>query len=134
MMKIDEIKTPYTDKKEERGKMKYIKIKWLRIEPLGEQKRFLDFISEKDYLEYELDKILGNFDDFDIESTELLIEHLVDGILGHLTKKLSEKQKQYLMFNLKIYEVIHHINPAPTYKALEVLHIEKQEKLKKEQQ
>lgn len=103
-------------------------------EPHGEQKRFFDTISEKDYLEYELDKILGSFDDFDIESTELLIEHLVDGILGYSTKKLSEKQKQYLMFNLKIYEVIHHISPVPAYKALAVLHIEKQEKLKKEQQ
>jgi len=103
-------------------------------EPHGEQKRFFDTISEKDYLEYELDKILGSFDDFCIESTELLIECLVDGILRHLTKKLSEKQRQYLMFSLKIHEVIHHIDPAPAYKALGVLHIEKQEKPKKEQQ
>lgn len=114
--------------------MKYIKIKWLMTEPHGKQKRFFDTISEKDYLEYELDKILGSFDDFCIESTELLIECLVDRILGYSTKKLSEKQRQYLMFSLKIYEVIHHIEPAPAYKALEVLHIEKQEKLKKEQQ
>lgn len=114
--------------------MKYIKIKWLMTEPHGKQKSFFDTISEKDYLEYELDKILGSFDDFCIESTEILIECLVDGILGHLTKKLSEKQRQYLMFSLKIHEVIHHIDPAPAYKALGVLHIEKQEKPKKEQQ
>ena len=53
--------------------MKYIKIKWLVTEPHGKQERVFDTISEKDYLEYELDKILGNFDDFNIESTELLI-------------------------------------------------------------
>ena len=66
--------------------MKYIKIKWLMIEPHGERKRFFDTISEKDYLEYELDKILGSFDDFCIESTELLIECLVDRILVYSTK------------------------------------------------
>ena len=114
--------------------MKYIKIKWLITEPHGKQKRFFDTISEKDYLEYELDKILGNFDDFDIESTELLIEHLVDGMLRRSANKLSEKQRQYLTFNLKIHDVIYFVDPAPSYKALEVLHIEKQEKLKKEQQ
>ena len=102
-------------------------------EPHGKQKSFFDTISEKDYLEYELDKILGNFDDFNIESTELLIEYLVDGLLlqGHLRKVLSEKQKQYLGYNLKIHDVIYFIDPAPAYKALEVLH---QEKPKKEQQ
>lgn len=116
--------------------MRYIKIKWLVTEPHGKQERVFDTISEKDYLEYELDKILGNFDDFNIESTELLIEYLVDGLLlqGHLRKVLSEKQKQYLGYNLKIHDVIYFIDPAPAYKALEVLHIEKQEKPKKEQQ
>ena len=115
--------------------MKYIKIKWLVTEPHGKQERVFDTISEKDYLEYELDKILGNFDDFNIESTEQLIEYLVDGVLmRHLRNTLSEKQKQYLFYNLKIHDVIYFIDPAPAYKALEVLHIEKQEKPKKEQQ
>ena len=114
--------------------MKYIKIKWLMTEPHGKQKRFFDTISEKDYLEYELDKILGSFDDFNMESTELLMEYLVDGILGCLANKLSEKQRQYLTFSLKIHDVIYFVDPAPAYKALEVLHIEKQEKPKKEQQ
>ena len=116
--------------------MKYIKIKWLMTEPHGKQKSFFDTISEKDYLEYELDKILGNFDDFNLESTELLLEYLVDGLLigGCLRKVLSEKQKRFLGYNLKIHDVIYFIDPAPSYKALEVLHIEKQEKPKKKQQ
>lgn len=118
-----------------RVKMKYIKIKWLATKPHGKQERFFDIISEKDYLENELYNLFGDFDEFDLEKTELLIECLVDcGVLRHLRKVLSEKQRQYLTFSLKIHDVIYFVDPVPAYKALEVLHIEKQEKPKKEQQ
>ncbi len=95
-------------------------IEWLVKYPQKNIK-ITDTISEKDYLENELDKHFGDFNDFDTETAELLLDYI------GLPSLPRDKVYKFTMFKLKIAEQINDYDLVPlNYKAMRVLHLEKQ--------